>query len=171
MKKRFINSVSLAILIGVVMRVAILLSVLEEHTQEVKGEVACHVSVEDRVDVVNLVISDHLHYGEGVGVVTGNKTDAEDSHVRAQECGSVDQDVVPEAQREDTANKGNTNGETPEASLTIHLVHESVIDKESESVSTPSRNKENSDLNDSDNAASCSKTCQDCNGENHPADP
>jgi hypothetical protein len=79
--------------------------------------------------------------------------------------------MVPEAQREDTANKGNTNGEAPEASLAVHLVHESVVDKESESVSTPSRNKEDSDLNDSDNAASCSETCQDCNGENHPTDP
>ena len=104
MKQRFINSVPLAILIGVVMRVAVLLSVLEEHTQEVEGEVAGHVSVEDRVHVVNLVISDHFHYSEGVGIVTGNKTDAKDSHVRAQECGSVDQDVVPEAEREDTAN-------------------------------------------------------------------
>jgi hypothetical protein len=83
----------------------------------------------------------------------------------------MDQDVVPEAEREDTANKGNAYGEAPESSLAVHLVHESVVDQESECESAPGSNKEDSDLDDSDDAASCSETCQDCNCEDQPADP
>ena len=153
------------------MRVAILLPVLEEHAQKVESKVARHISVKDRVHVVNLVISDHLHYCEGVGIVTGNKTDAKDSHIWAQECGSVDQDVGIEAQRENTTNKSNTKSEAPEASLTVHLIHKSIVDQERESESTPGGDNENSELNDSDDTASCSETCQNSNGENQPADP
>ena len=125
-------SISLSVflvVIWIMMRVVVLLSVLIEHPHGVEYKVSSEVRVEYRVHGGDLVVSDKLHDQEGVSVAPSNETDTENGHPGTEEGSCMNQDVVPETEREHTAQERHSEGETPETCLAVHLIHEGVVNQ------------------------------------------
>lgn len=116
-------------MVGVVSWLAISLSVLEDASKDVENEVSSHVGIEEGIDlvIIQLTIFKKLYQSEGVGIVACDKTNAVNCHEGAKKGCGMDQNVLEETESKDSEDEGSTDGEAPEACITIHLVKECII--------------------------------------------
>ena len=73
--------------------------VLPDASQDVHDYVTTKVGIEKWIYALKLAILDVLSNLEGIGVVTGYKTDTEDKSERTNHGSCVDQDVVKKEQQ------------------------------------------------------------------------
>lgn len=83
----------------------------------------------------------------------------------------MDKQVVEETQTQDSEEESHTDSEAPETSLAVDLVHEGVVEQETNGVATHSSDNEDADTDKLKKEPAEEKTKHNCYSDRHPSSP
>ena len=105
------------------------MSVLNEHTKDVKDEVSSHVSIVNGIDRAQLTVFDKLLDCERIGVVAGNHSNSIAENERTEKGCCLNKDVIIETDSKGATDKSNSDLPCPVSCLasTNCFVHKGVV--------------------------------------------
>ena len=151
-----------------VVRVLALVSVLNSTADDPEKDVASHVSVIERIDVVKLPVFDHSSESEWVRVVAGDETDAINSDEGSENGCALDQDVVIEENCQDSEDKSASNRDAPEhVDAAVDVVDEGVVKNDTDSEASPAGKEESTHLSELGEEVAHNETTEDSHSCSH----